>query len=197
MLVICFKFLCISHLNAANRLLVARLRNVSHIKRNDRYLMKLYMYSYIYKCHCDLQQYLRYIYRTSCWQRVIFIKMDTVPPCATMLWVFLFGVLHVHGYRGHFMTKEFSASVLHNLSLKCHTIDSRSSVELATLCGNHDSCMGMKTNRDLGIPGMLSSCPNATTWPGVTNMSIAPMTHLRTRKEVTWPGKWWWGQGLS
>ena len=139
-----------------------------------------------------------YIGKIISWKRVIFIKMDTlVPPYATLLWVFLFGVLHVHGYRRHIMTQEIPATVLRTLSLECHTIDSRSSVELAILCGNHDSCLGMKTNRDLGIPGMLCSCPNATTWPGVTNMSIAPMPHLRTRQEVTWPGEWWWGQRFS
>ena len=118
-----------------------------------------------------------------------------VPPhstLSTLLWVFLPRLLHVHGYRGHTMTQVFPATVLNTTNLECRTVDSRSTLELATMCGSH--CVGMKANKDLG-KFAICSCPIGPTWTGVTGFSIAPMTHLLTRKEVTYPGKWWWGWG--
>ena len=110
---------------------------------------------------------------------------------STILWAFQSGLVHVHCYQGHFMTKEFPATVLHTTNLECHTINSRSPLELASVCSDQDSCMGMKTHRNWGIFGMLCSCPNGPTWPDVSSLSITPMTHLRTQQRVEFPGKWW------
>ena len=114
--------------------------------------------------------------------------------CATqtaLVWVFIFGLLHVHGYQRRIMTRDFPETVLHTIILECHTtlLTSRSSLELSNMCGGLDSCLGMKTNeKDFSTSGMLCSCSDRPTWSAVTSLALEPMTHLLTHKDVTLPG---------
>ena len=104
--------------------------------------------------------------------------------------VFIFGLLHVHGSRSRFMTRDFPETVLHTINLECHTIHltSRSSLELAIMCGGLASCLGMKRNKDFDTSEMLCSCSDGPILSEVTSLAIGPMTHLLTHKDVTLSG---------
>ena len=105
-----------------------------------------------------------------------------------MFWDFFFGMCYVVVGK-HFMSSELKTTVLDTINLECHEITSRSSLELAAVCYNLDSCLGMKTKTDLGPSGMLCSCPNGPTWSRVPDLTRILTTQFYTRRDVTIPGK--------
>ena len=89
----------------------------------------------------------------------------------------------------HFMTSDFKPIVLDTITLECHDITLRSSLELAAVCFRMHTCLGTKMSRDWISSGMLCSCPNGPTWLGFSHLTSVPIIHLRTQRDVILPGK--------
>ena len=107
---------------------------------------------------------------------------------STMFWVFLFGMCCMVPGK-HVMTCDIKTTVLDTINLECHEITSLSPLELAAVCFNLDSCLGMKLNTDRGPSGMLCSCPNGPTWLGVPDLTRMPTSQFYITKDVIIPGK--------
>ena len=105
----------------------------------------------------------------------------------SVLSVLFFGFCHIITEED-FIRNDDLTSVMDRVTLSCHKIAPRSTVELAVVCARQDSCMAINTTIDRDGFGMICSCPDDPGWPKFTR-TLTTTSYLRHHTNVTIPGK--------